>query len=162
MALSFPPELAHYHFPHFNQPLSAYRKMHSCETALCKTLNDIYRSSHNVKCTLLVGLSLNLSAAFDTIDHNILLNRLCTRFGITGSPLTWLTSYLSSRTQCVCIGNVSSAVTDCYCAWSCLPFTSHQSLTLSYSMVCHYNRMPATHSYIFCLFCEWCCRSTLV
>ena len=71
---------------------SAYRKMHSC--------------------TLLV--SLDLRAAFDTIDHNILLNKLCTRFGITGSPLAWLTSYLSSRTQCVCVCNASSAVTDCH------------------------------------------------
>jgi len=61
-----------------------------------------------------VLVSLDLSAAFDTIDYNILLNRLCTRFGITGSPLSWLTSYFSSRTQCVCVGNASSAVTDCY------------------------------------------------
>jgi len=52
--------------------------------------------------------------AFHTIDHNILLNRLYTRFGITGSPLAWFTSYLSSRTQCVCVGSASSAVTDCY------------------------------------------------
>ena len=54
-----------------------------------------------------------LSAAFDFIDHNILLNRLHTGFGITGSPLTWLTSYLLGRTQSVCVGNASSTVTDC-------------------------------------------------
>jgi len=102
--LSFP--------PNFNQLQSAYSKMHSCETALCKTLNDIYLSSDSGKWTSLV--SLDLSAAFDTIDHNILLNRLCTRFGITGSPLAWLTSYLSSRTRCVCVGNASSGVTDCH------------------------------------------------
>ena len=51
--------------------------------------------------------------AFDTTDHNILLNGLYTRFGMTGSPLAWLTSHSSSRTQCVCVDNASSAVTDC-------------------------------------------------
>jgi len=63
------------------------------------------------KCTMFV--SLDLSAAFDVIDHNILLNRLHTRFGITGSPLAWLTSYLLGRTRSVCVGNASSTVTDC-------------------------------------------------
>ena len=61
--------------------------MHSCETALCKTLSHIYLSNDSGKCTLLVSLDLN--AAFDTIGHNILLNILCTRFGIIGSPLAW-------------------------------------------------------------------------
>jgi len=97
--------------PHFNHLQSAYRKMHSCETALCKTLNDIYLSSDNGKCTILI--SLDLSAAFDTIDHTILLNRLSTRFGITGLPLAWLTSYLSARTHSVCVGNSFSPITDC-------------------------------------------------
>jgi len=85
--------------------------MHSCETALCKTLNDIYLATDSGKCTMFV--SLDLSAAFDTIDHNILLNRLHTRYGITGSPLAWLTLYLLGRTQSVCVGNASSTVTDC-------------------------------------------------
>ena len=57
--------------PHFIQLQSAYRKMHSCETALCKTLSHIYLSNDSGKCTLLVSLDLN--AAFDTIGHNILL-----------------------------------------------------------------------------------------
>jgi len=85
--------------------------MHSCETALCKTLNDTYLASDSGKCTML--LSLDLSAAFDTINHNILFNRLHTRFGITASPMAWLTSYLLGRTQSVCVGNASSTVTDC-------------------------------------------------
>ena len=85
---SFPASTHALSFPHFIQLQSAYRKMHSCETALCKTLNHIYLSNDDSgKCTLLVSLDLN--AAFDTIGHNILLNRLCTRFGIIGSPLAW-------------------------------------------------------------------------
>ena len=46
--------------PHSNHLQSAYRKMHSCETALCKTLNDIYLSSDNGKCTILISLVLHL------------------------------------------------------------------------------------------------------
>ena len=41
---------------------------------------------------------LDMSAAFDTVDHNILVNRLDNRFGITGQVKSWFQSYLSSRT----------------------------------------------------------------
>ena len=51
---------------------------------------------------------LDLSAAFDTVDHNILLSRLSLNFGITSSALSLLTSYLSDRTQSVHIGSNSS------------------------------------------------------
>ena len=44
---------------------------------------------------------LDLSAAFDTLDHSVLFHRFEHRFGITGTVLTWLKSYLSNRTQCV-------------------------------------------------------------
>ena len=52
---------------------------------------------------------LDLSAAFDVIDHRILLNRLKHSFGITSDPLAWLESYLKNRTQCVKIGDVMSS-----------------------------------------------------
>jgi len=58
-------------------------------------------------------VSLDLSAAFDTIDHVTLINRLRTSFGITGSVLSWLQSYMSNRTQSVRIGHHSSSPTRC-------------------------------------------------
>jgi len=108
--------LAHFQ-PHvlvcsnFNHHQSAYRPRHSTETSLLSTLDTIYRASDIGSSTLLV--SLDLSAAFDTIDHVTLINRLRTSFGITGSVLSWLQSYLSNRTQSVRIGHHSSTPTKC-------------------------------------------------
>ena len=58
-------------------------------------------------------MSLDLSAAFDTIDHKILINRLSTSFGISGSVLGWLTSCLSNRSQLVRVGQAQSSLTHC-------------------------------------------------
>jgi len=95
--------------PHFNSLQSAYRPHHSTETALLFSLNNIYQSADNSQPTLLV--SLDLSAAFDTIDHSTLLSRLETSFGVSGSALSWLSTYLSNRSQIVRIGQSSSSVT---------------------------------------------------
>ena len=51
---------------------------------------------------------LDLSAAFDTIDHSILMTRLANNFGVTGTALSLLSSYLSGRAQSVPIGNTTS------------------------------------------------------
>ena len=51
---------------------------------------------------------LDLSAAFDTIDHNILITRLCSTFGFSGTVLDWFISYLSCRTQSVFVGHEST------------------------------------------------------
>ena len=56
---------------------SAYRRRHSTETALLRVLSDIFAATDNQRVTLL-GL-LDLSAAFDCVDHTILLNRLQSR-----------------------------------------------------------------------------------
>ena len=78
---------------------SAYCMYHSTETALVRVQNDILWELDNQNIVLLI--LLDLSAAFDTIDHAILLNRLSVRFGIKGTALQWFTSYLSNRTQSV-------------------------------------------------------------
>ena len=51
---------------------------------------------------------LDLYAAFDTVDHQILLNRLCTEFGVSGKVLDWFASYLSNRSQKVTVDGVLS------------------------------------------------------
>ncbi len=85
---------------------SSYRKYHSTETALLKVKNDILMNMNNQEVTLLV--LLDLSAAFDTVDHSILLKRLQEDFGISGTVLSWFSSYLSGRSQKVKIEGVCS------------------------------------------------------
>ena len=73
-------------------------------------LDSSLLSSDSGKSTIVI--SLDLSAAFDTIDHQILLSRLNTSFGISDTTLSWLQSYLTNRTSSVRIGrHCSSSVT---------------------------------------------------
>ena len=83
---------------------SAYRAHHSDETALVGIHNDIAQSIDNGRSVLLV--LLDLSAAFDTINHNTLLRRL-SGYGLAGDVPAWLTSYLCNRT---CVVRVKSGV----------------------------------------------------
>ena len=85
---------------------SAYRKYHSTETALLRVTNDTLRALDSHRRVIVV--LLDLSAAFDTIDHNVLLKRLKDRFGVTGTVLQWMTSYFHGREQCVIINGVQS------------------------------------------------------
>ena len=86
---------------------SAYRPGHSTETVLLRIVNDLLNSLDQDKVSVL--LLLDLSAAFDTVDHKILLTRLSQTFGITSTALNWFRSYLSERKQTVLVsGNRSS------------------------------------------------------
>ena len=76
----------------FAKMQSAYRKHHSTETALLRVVNDIHQAIDN-KCEAVLVL-LDLSAAFDTIDPAILLDRLRDRYGFSGTILRWIESYL--------------------------------------------------------------------
>ena len=80
-----------------NAPLpvhqSSYRQFHSTETALLKVQSDILSNMDKQEVTLLV--LLDLSAAFDTVEHKILINILESDFGICGDVLKWFRSYLS-------------------------------------------------------------------
>ena len=79
---------------------SAYRKLHSTETALCKIYNDLVNNTCSGKASLLV--LLDLSAAFDTVDHQLLLSDF-SDCGIEGTALSLLESYIEYREQCVAI-----------------------------------------------------------
>ena len=92
---------------------SSYRKHHSTETALLKVKNDILLNMNSQQVTLLV--LLDLSAAFDTVNHNILLQRLQTRIGIRGKALDWFSSYLADRRQRISIQGVLSDAFDINC-----------------------------------------------
>ena len=87
---------------------SAYREMHSVETALLRVQNDILTEMDKGN---VVGLILlDLSGAFDTVDHNILEDRLQLT-GIGGKALLWFISYLSHRSQAVCVRSSTSKAT---------------------------------------------------
>ena len=69
---------------------SVYKNFHSTETALVRIQNDILCAIDNFESVIL--LLLDLSAAFDTVDHSILLSRLHDRFGVNGTALAWFES----------------------------------------------------------------------
>ena len=92
---------------------SAYRKHHSVETALLKVHTDIVTAIDQKKHVILV--LLDLSAAFDTLDHKILIERLESRFGVSGIMLNWFRSYLENRTQSVSINGFNSEKSELEC-----------------------------------------------
>ena len=84
---------------------SAYREFHSVETALCRVHNDLYKDKTQGECSILI--LLDLSAAFDTIDRELLLDDL-KELGIDGNALQWILSYLSNRKFRVTINDIES------------------------------------------------------
>jgi exonuclease III len=92
---------------------SAYRAHHSTETAVLKVLSDILQAIDSGDLALLA--LLDLSAAFDTVDHSTLLRRLRTSYGLGGTAISWFVSYLSGRMQFVRCGAAKSAATLVLC-----------------------------------------------
>src|SRR5664279_3656978 len=85
---------------------SSYRANHSTETAVVSVHNNIVRAIDDGKVSLLV--LLDLSAAFDTVNHDILFRVLENRFSLSGVALEWFKSYLADRTQTFQVGSVTS------------------------------------------------------
>lgn len=100
------------HNNYFEPLQSAFRSNHSTETALTKVLNDLLLAtdSGSTSVLILILLLLDLSAAFETVDHCILLDRLKNMYGISGRVFEWLKSYLSDRSQCLQHNNVFSVM----------------------------------------------------
>lgn len=87
---------------------SAYRPHHSTETAVLKVLADILLAIDGGD---LAGLALlDLSAAFDTVDYDVLLRRLQTTYGVGGVVQAWFRSYLTDRRQYVKLRTGRSSV----------------------------------------------------
>jgi len=105
---------------------SAYRAFHSTTTTVLKVLAHILSSlgTDNVAVLTL----LDLSAAFDMVDHATLLRRPETSYGIGGSVLDWFASYLSDRVQTVRCGTSSPTPQQ-----SCAEYRRDQSLDQSFS-----------------------------
>jgi hypothetical protein len=73
---------------------------------ILKVLGDILQAVDSGDLAVLT--LLDLSAAFDTVDHETLLRRLNVSFGLCGAVIKWFTSYLDGRTQFVRCGRISS------------------------------------------------------
>ena len=97
----------------FDKFQSGFSKRHSTETTLLKVSSDILVSADSGEYTVLV--LLDLSSAFDTVDHNILIKRLHDLVGMYGSVLQWFSSYLSGRTFSVCVNQIMSDTTELSC-----------------------------------------------
>ena len=110
---------------------SAYRAQHSTETALLRVKTDILTEMDNGRAVFVV--LLDLSAAFDTVDHQILLDCLSTNFNITGVALGWIRSYLLDRSFRVSTGGDLSVSEDAEGSGSTEPAVS-KKVNLEYGV----------------------------
>ena len=93
-----------------NPHQSAYKPGHSTETALLSIKNEVHLSLACGEPTALV--LLDLSATFDTVDHNILLGYLKSWFRLGGTVLRWFVSYLRNHCQAIKIGSTLSELSN--------------------------------------------------
>ncbi len=108
-------QLTAYLHNHHLLPLvqSAYRQHHSTETATLKIASDVFDAVDAGHVTVLA--LLDLSAAFDTVDHTILLQRLRVTYGIGGTALRWIHSFLTGRSTMVNFAGQQSTCTELTC-----------------------------------------------
>ena len=85
---------------------SGFRVGHSTETLLIRLLSDFHQAIDNGRVTLLA--LLNVSAAFDTVDFEILIQRLTLSFGIEGPAIQWFASFLHDRSCSIQVGTARS------------------------------------------------------
>ena len=90
----------------FNKFQSGFRRVHGIETALVRVMNDVYKARDSGYCVAIA--LLDISAAFDTLDHFLLLEIMSNHLGIGGMVLEWFRNYLSNRQQHVKINNSKS------------------------------------------------------
>jgi Reverse transcriptase (RNA-dependent DNA polymerase) len=89
-----------------NKFQSGYRRQHSTATALLKIQNDISKASDAKLISFLV--LLDFSKAFDSVNHELLCEKLKLQFGFTSSTISMIKSYLAERTQCVYVDGSTS------------------------------------------------------
>ena len=89
-----------------------FRKLHSSYMALMVLTDKLIKSLENGE--FVIGVYMDFSKAFDTVDHEILLSKL-SHYGIRGNSLKWFQSYLSNRKQYVTYNWVSSQVNNITC-----------------------------------------------
>ena len=85
----------------------SYRRYFSTGTSLLRVKKDILLNMNKQHLTLLI--LLDLSSAFDTVDHDILLKRLSSKFAVSGTVIEWLRSYLDERCQRILINTTQSS-----------------------------------------------------
>ena len=111
---------------------SAYRNNFSCETSIIKVVNDVLWNFENQEvCAMCI---IDFSAVFDTVDHQILLQALQSKFGVLGSALAWFKSYLQLRFCKVKVGTKVSTIRSPDCS---VPQGSHAGPNL-------YSAYPST------------------
>lgn len=92
---------------------SSFKTLHSTESAILRVFNDIFLATDSGDCVILV--LLDLTAAFDTVDHEILISRLEQWVGIRGIALEWFRLYLTDRTFFVGLGDSVSSSAPLLC-----------------------------------------------
>ena len=120
--------------PNYCSLQSAYRQRHSTETAICKIVDDVIRCIDDG--SVVAMMSLDISVAFDSVTHDVLVQRLQEEFGMTDTCCQWICGYLTGRSFTVRVGESTSSPIRCqpvYCrgpSWArfCTPCTSHQSV----------------------------------